>query len=157
VTAACTAQLQQPLSTDCICWLVLQLVAGLLGPSTNWRLPFLVMATPTLLLTALLLFTVKEPPRGGECSRCCVVRGQSLLLWEVEVGAVQQLVLWPLHTLQAGAVCARPGAVGFASLVCLTGGHCQRGMLLLQVTGDNTSIPSPQNPHPPSVPNTTHT
>ena len=45
-----------------------QMVAGLLGPATNWRLPFLVMAAPTLLLAFLLLATVKEPPRGGkEC------------------------------------------------------------------------------------------
>jgi predicted MFS family arabinose efflux permease len=40
----------------------------LLGPATNWRLPFLVMAAPTLLLVMLLLLTVKEPPRGGECA-----------------------------------------------------------------------------------------
>lgn len=45
---------------------VLQMLAGLLGPATNWRLPFLVMAAPTLLLALLLLLTVEEPPRGGE-------------------------------------------------------------------------------------------
>lgn len=44
-----------------------QMVAGLLGPATSWRLPFLVMAAPTLALAVLLLLTVKEPPRGGEC------------------------------------------------------------------------------------------
>lgn len=50
-------------------WMVavaVQMLAGLLGPATNWRLPFLVMATPTLLLAVLLLATVSEPPRGGK-------------------------------------------------------------------------------------------
>lgn len=43
----------------------MQMVAGLVGPATNWRVPFVVMATPTLLLAVLLVLTVKEPPRGG--------------------------------------------------------------------------------------------
>lgn len=45
--------------------LLLQMVAGLLGPATNWRVPFVVMAAPTLALVVLLLLTVKEPARGG--------------------------------------------------------------------------------------------
>lgn len=59
-----------PLSCGGLC--ATQMVAGLLGPATNWRLPFLVMAAPTLALAVLLLLTVKEPPRGGECllTRC---------------------------------------------------------------------------------------
>jgi predicted MFS family arabinose efflux permease len=45
--------------------LLLQMVAGLLGPATNWRVPFVVMAAPTLALVLLLLLTVREPARGG--------------------------------------------------------------------------------------------
>jgi predicted MFS family arabinose efflux permease len=43
-----------------------QLLAGLVGPATNWRVPFVIMAAPSLLLALLLIFTVQEPPRGGK-------------------------------------------------------------------------------------------
>jgi predicted MFS family arabinose efflux permease len=36
------------------------------GPATNWRVPFVIMAAPSLLLALLLIFAVQEPPRGGE-------------------------------------------------------------------------------------------
>jgi hypothetical protein len=45
-----------------------QLLAGLVGPATNWKVPFVIMAAPSLLLALLLLLTVQEPPRAGE--RC---------------------------------------------------------------------------------------
>lgn len=47
-----------------------QLVAGMLGPATNWRLPFVVVAAPAIALALLMLATVVEPPR---C--VCVGRG----------------------------------------------------------------------------------
>ena len=34
------------------------------GPSTNWRWPFVIVALPSLLVTAVMLATVQEPPRG---------------------------------------------------------------------------------------------
>ena len=34
------------------------------GPSTNWRWPFVIVALPSLLVTAVMLVTVQEPPRG---------------------------------------------------------------------------------------------
>eukprot|EP00879_Flechtneria_rotunda_P006260 GHRR01006579.1.p1 GENE.GHRR01006579.1~~GHRR01006579.1.p1 ORF type:complete len:583 (+),score=156.80 GHRR01006579.1:972-2720(+) len=42
-----------------------QLLAGVVGPATNWRVPFVVLAAPTLLLAIVLLFTAQEPPRGA--------------------------------------------------------------------------------------------
>ena len=40
-----------------------QLVAGVLGPVTNWRLPFVLVAAPALLLAVIMLATTREPPR----------------------------------------------------------------------------------------------
>jgi MFS family permease len=39
-------------------------VAGFLGPTWGWRLPFVVISVPALLCAALVLFTVQDPPRG---------------------------------------------------------------------------------------------
>jgi predicted MFS family arabinose efflux permease len=50
-----------------------QLLAGLVGPATNWRVPFVIMAAPSLLLALLLIFTVQEPPRGGTAKVLCYV------------------------------------------------------------------------------------
>ena len=41
-----------------------QLLAGFIGPSMGWRLPFIIVAIPNFFLCALMLFTVKEPLRG---------------------------------------------------------------------------------------------
>ncbi len=41
-----------------------QLLAGFIGPAMGWRLPFIIVAIPNFFLCALMLFTVKEPPRG---------------------------------------------------------------------------------------------
>ena len=40
-------------------------VAGFLGPTLGWRLPFLVISVPALLCAALVLFTVDDPERGS--------------------------------------------------------------------------------------------
>ena len=34
------------------------------GPYAGWRLPFVIVAVPTLLLAVLMLLTAEEPPRG---------------------------------------------------------------------------------------------
>jgi MFS family permease len=39
-------------------------VAGFLGPTWGWRLPFVVISVPALVCAALVLFTVQDPPRG---------------------------------------------------------------------------------------------
>jgi hypothetical protein len=48
-------------------------VAGFLGPTMGWRLPFLVVSIPALLCAALVLLTVDEPERGGmeQAARAC--------------------------------------------------------------------------------------
>ena len=44
---------------------LLQMLAGIVGPATNWKVPFVVMAAPTLVLAFVLFVTTKEPPRGA--------------------------------------------------------------------------------------------
>lgn len=34
------------------------------GPSLGWRVPFVIVAIPTIALATLMLFTVEEPSRG---------------------------------------------------------------------------------------------
>ena len=34
------------------------------GPYAGWRVPFVIVAVPTLLLAMLMLVTAEEPPRG---------------------------------------------------------------------------------------------
>lgn len=41
-----------------------QLLAGSLGPTHGWRLPFMIVAAPNFLFALLFLFTVAEPRRG---------------------------------------------------------------------------------------------
>ncbi|KAI8473562.1 MAG: major facilitator superfamily domain-containing protein, partial [Monoraphidium minutum] len=42
-----------------------QMVAGILGPATNWRLPFVLVAAPALLLALVMVLVTREPPRGA--------------------------------------------------------------------------------------------
>lgn len=42
-----------------------QVVAGNVGPATNWRLPFVIVAAPSLLVALVMLLTTQEPPRGA--------------------------------------------------------------------------------------------
>lgn len=42
-----------------------QLVAGFMGPTYGWRLPFIVVATPNFFLGVLFWLTVREPKRGA--------------------------------------------------------------------------------------------
>lgn len=39
-------------------------IAGFLGPTFGWRLPFLVVSIPALICAATVLYTVKDPERG---------------------------------------------------------------------------------------------
>ena len=41
------------------------MLAGLLGPATSWRLPYLIVAAPSLALSILISLTVRDPPRGA--------------------------------------------------------------------------------------------
>lgn len=41
-----------------------QLVAGALGPTYGWRLPFIIVASPNFALGLLFLATIREPARG---------------------------------------------------------------------------------------------
>lgn len=41
-----------------------QLLAGMIGPTLGWRLPFIIVAIPNFLLGILFWLTVKEPQRG---------------------------------------------------------------------------------------------
>jgi len=40
-------------------------LAGFLGPTYGWRLPFLLVSTPALICALLVLLTVQDPERGG--------------------------------------------------------------------------------------------
>ncbi|EFJ46143.1 hypothetical protein VOLCADRAFT_93591 [Volvox carteri f. nagariensis] len=42
-----------------------QALSGSIGPATNWRLPFVVVAAPSLCAALLMLATTQEPPRGA--------------------------------------------------------------------------------------------
>ena len=49
---------------------IAQMVAAWVGPAVNdWRMPFTVVAAPSLLCSILMLFIVKEPPRGERAVR----------------------------------------------------------------------------------------
>jgi len=41
-----------------------QLMAGFIGPSHGWRLPFIIVGVPNFLFIILFALSVKEPPRG---------------------------------------------------------------------------------------------
>jgi MFS family permease len=41
-----------------------QAVAGYIGPTFGWRLPFLIISIPALICSGLVYFTVKDPERG---------------------------------------------------------------------------------------------
>jgi MFS family permease len=43
-----------------------QIMAGTVGPTYGWRLPFLLAAAPAILLAGILYATVKEPRRGSQ-------------------------------------------------------------------------------------------
>ena len=40
-------------------------IAGFVGPTFGWRVPFLIISIPALLCAAAVLFTVEDPERGG--------------------------------------------------------------------------------------------
>ncbi|KAG2490341.1 hypothetical protein HYH03_011288 [Edaphochlamys debaryana] len=42
-----------------------QALSGTIGPATNWRVPFVVVAAPSLAVAGLMLATTREPPRGA--------------------------------------------------------------------------------------------
>ena len=56
---------------------------GLVGPAYGWRLPFLIVAVPALLLALLIVFTTVEPSRGGNTTplTACSRTFRSLLLY----------------------------------------------------------------------------
>ena len=43
-----------------------QMLAGFVGPVYGWRLPFVIVSIPAFFCAALMMFTLKEPPRGGQ-------------------------------------------------------------------------------------------
>lgn len=43
-----------------------QLLAGVVGPTAGWRLPFVLVAVPAILFAILIFFTGIEPKRGGQ-------------------------------------------------------------------------------------------
>jgi hypothetical protein len=42
-----------------------QALSGSIGPATNWRVPFVVVAAPSLAVAVLMQLTTQEPPRGA--------------------------------------------------------------------------------------------
>lgn len=63
-------------------------IAGYLGPRYGWRLPFLIVSIPAIVCALLVLFTVRDPERGGNeeaylqmsdrCERDMVVGGSNV-------------------------------------------------------------------------------
>lgn len=53
-----------------------QLLAGMVGPSHGWRLPFILVAIPAILLVVLFYFTVQEPVRGQQEAQTGVHEGR---------------------------------------------------------------------------------
>lgn len=51
-----------------------QLLAGLVGPSLGWRVPFLLVAVPAIVCAVLVLLTVREPSRGNQESAVRSIR-----------------------------------------------------------------------------------
>lgn len=54
-----------------------QLISGILGPATNWRVPFVLVAAPSLVLALVMVLVTKEPPRCAPPRRwaaACVPR-----------------------------------------------------------------------------------
>eukprot|EP00798_Chlamydomonas_sp_ICE-L_P009776 gene9778-7658_t len=41
-----------------------QTAASVIGPATNWRMPFVVISIPSILAALIMWFTTDEPPRG---------------------------------------------------------------------------------------------
>ena len=41
-----------------------QLVAGFAGPAYGWRMPFVIVSLPAVLLTLISWWVIKEPERG---------------------------------------------------------------------------------------------
>jgi MFS family permease len=52
-----------------------QLLAGLLGPATNWRVPYLIVAAPSIAIALIVLLTIRDPPRCVIKPRTCLVFG----------------------------------------------------------------------------------
>ncbi len=43
-----------------------QMMGGLVGPQVGWRIPFIIVAVPALIMAFIVLFTVEDPPRGQQ-------------------------------------------------------------------------------------------
>jgi predicted MFS family arabinose efflux permease len=43
-----------------------QMLAGFIGPTYGWRLPFVVIAVPAIMLAIVVYFTISEPSRGNQ-------------------------------------------------------------------------------------------
>lgn len=43
-----------------------QFIAGMVGPSLGWRVPFIMVAVPSIVCALLVFFTVSEPKRGDQ-------------------------------------------------------------------------------------------
>ena len=52
-------------------------VAGFLGPTIGWRLPFVIISVPALVCALLVLLTVKDPPRGQMEAAAIAMRRQN--------------------------------------------------------------------------------
>ena len=55
-----------------------QIIGGLVGPPAGWRVPFFIVAAPAIVFAVIVLFTVKDPPRGQqeEAAARSLVAGQ---------------------------------------------------------------------------------
>ncbi|GBF91667.1 MFS transporter [Raphidocelis subcapitata] len=81
--AAMAALVQMAIGGGIMCG---QLLAGLLGPATNWRVPYLMVAVPSLLLALAIVLFIKDPPRGAY--------EEALQHQLAEGGAYEETITW---------------------------------------------------------------
>ncbi|MCR4425759.1 MAG: MFS transporter [Firmicutes bacterium] len=77
-----------------------QLMAGLVGPTYGWRLPFIVAAVPNFVLVPLFLMFSREPRRGeGEDELRALVRRGKEYTEKASLGAYKRLFQVPTNLL----------------------------------------------------------
>ena len=92
-----------------------QLVAGTLGPSHGWRLPFIIVASPNFVLGVLFLATIAEPARGraeaglSDLSEAALATGGDAI---VHGGAITRESYRNLFRVRSNLLIFLQGAVG---------------------------------------------
>ena len=92
-----------------------QLLAGSIGPTMGWRLPFVIIAVPNFVLIALVALIMREPTRGGaeEALRGMKERGEA---YEEKVDWARWKALFKIRTNALLFLQGLPGTVPWGML-----------------------------------------